>query len=122
MKTTLAGCPFVHSMHFKASDFDWSHAQPHDSKLDFYSIPSKPHKTRARCKVCGATVASYNSDTKCWSVWGAHMQRNADGAIEPSIWGIVKPTAHMFYGTRMLNVNDDLGKWEGYENRSSRIA
>lgn len=113
------GCPFVHTMHFKASDFTWTHPDPHEAKLDFYVIPSKPHKARARCNTCGVTVGSYNSDTKCWSVWGAHLRRSADGAIES--WDAVKPTAHIFYGTRMLDITDGLGKWEGYENRSTRL-
>lgn len=117
---SMLGCPFVHSMHYKGSDFAWSHAEPHDAQLDFFVIPSRPHKTRARCKSCGATVASYNSDTTCWSVWGAHLRRNANGAIDD--WDSVKPTAHIFYGTRMLDIDDDLGKWEGYENRSPRIG
>jgi len=116
----LSGCPFVHAMHFKGSDFTWSHAQPHEAQLDFYIIPSKPHKTRCRCKTCGATVASYNSDTRCWSVWGAQLKRDAAGKIEA--WELVKPSAHMFYGTRMLDIGDNLGKWEGYENRSTRLG
>ena len=110
----------MHTMHFKASNFEWSHPAPHEARLDFYAIPSKPHKTRCRCKVCGATVASYNSDTKCFSVWGAHLQRDAEGGIEA--WDLVRPTAHIFYGTRMLDINDQVGKWDGYENRSNRLS
>jgi hypothetical protein len=34
----------------------------------------------------------------------------------------VRATAHMFYDTRMLDVDDGLGKWDGYENKSTRIA
>lgn len=109
----------MHTIHVRETDFAWTHALG-DAALDFFAIPSKPHKTRCRCKTCGATVASYNSDTRCWSVWGAQLRRSAEGRIEG--WVAVKPTAHMFYGTRMLDVNDDLGKWEGYENRSPKIG
>jgi len=28
----------------------------------------------------------------------------------------------MFYGTKVIEVDDGLGKWEGYENKSKRIA
>ena len=115
-----AGCPFVLTMHFKRTDFTWGHAAPHEAQLDFYTIPNKPHKTRCRCKTCGATVASYNSDTQCWSVWGGQLRRGADGAID--FWDAVKPTAHQFYGTRLLDVPDTLGKWEGYENRSAKLG
>ncbi|KAI0685377.1 Mss4-like protein [Cytidiella melzeri] len=116
----LTGCPFVHTLHFAAVHFSWTFPEPHDAQLDFYRIPNKPHKTRCRCKTCGATVASYNTDTNCWSVWGAHLQRDINGRIED--WDLVQPTAHIFYATSMLNINDGLGKWEGYENRSARLS
>ncbi|KAF7785197.1 hypothetical protein Agabi119p4_1362 [Agaricus bisporus var. burnettii] len=33
----------------------------------------------------------------------------------------IKPTAHIFYKTRMLDVPDGLPKWDGYENQSNRL-
>ncbi|EGO05287.1 hypothetical protein SERLA73DRAFT_44695 [Serpula lacrymans var. lacrymans S7.3] len=112
--------PFVHSMHFEEKDFVWTHSEPHADHLDFYDNPLKPHKRRYRCKKCGVTVTSYNSKVNRFSVWGALLERNEEGKIKN--WDIAKPTAHMFYGTRMLDVGDDLGKWEGYENKSQRLA
>jgi len=53
-------------------------------------------------------------------VWGAQLERAEDGTVLN--WENVKPTAHIFYGTRMLEVNDTLGKWEGYEDTSERIV
>jgi hypothetical protein len=47
------------------------------------------------------------------------LDRNADGKIVG--WDIAKPTAHQFYGTRMLDVNDDLTKWEGYQSNSDNL-
>ncbi|KAI0343785.1 hypothetical protein BDW22DRAFT_1406914 [Trametopsis cervina] len=116
----LNGCPFVHTAHFEAENFSWNFSEPPDERLDRFAIPSRPHKTRVRCKNCGAGVASYNSTTNRWSVWGALLRRGSDGAIEG--WDIVRPTAHIFYGTRMLDIGDSLGKWEGYENRSVQLA
>jgi hypothetical protein len=29
-------------------------------------------------------------------------------------WDDLKPTGHIFYGTRQFNAIDDLPKWEGY--------
>ena len=37
-------------------------------------------------------------------------------------WDELRPTAHMFYGTRLLDIEDGLGKWEGYEGKSEKIA
>jgi hypothetical protein len=38
------------------------------------------------------------------------------------VWEIVKPDAHIFYGTRMLDINDEMGKWEGYKDVSKRLG
>ncbi|KZT02871.1 uncharacterized protein LAESUDRAFT_744846 [Laetiporus sulphureus 93-53] len=123
----LTGCPFVHTIHFDAASFSWTHlAEPvgvSDPRamdmLDSYVIPSRAHKTRFRCKTCGACVANRNGRTGRVSVWGAHLTRDEQGKILQ--WERVRPTAHIFYGTRMLDVTDGLGKWEGYEGRSERI-
>jgi hypothetical protein len=64
-------------------------------------------------------VGSYNIKTDNWSVWGVQLQREDDGVTKDL--ESVKPTAHIFYGTRLVDVNDDLGKWEGYENKSTRM-
>ncbi|RDX54518.1 hypothetical protein OH76DRAFT_972850 [Lentinus brumalis] len=115
----LSGCPFVHTIHFPASAFMWTHPAPHEDRLDSYVVAAKPWKTRWRCKSCGACVMSANSKTENCSVWGAHLARDETGKILD--WESVKPTAHIFYETRMLDVKDDLGKWTGYENSSTRL-
>lgn len=117
--TLPIGCPFVHTVHFDASAFRWTHAEPHYDYLHAYPIPDKPHKTRYRCKNCGACVASHNSTKDKWSIWGVHLERTSGGKIKD--WNVVKPTAHIFYGTRILDIEDSLGKWEGYEGDSGRI-
>lgn len=118
----ILGCPFVHTIHFEASAFSWTHSDPDsaESHLDKYTISNKPHKIRYRCKTCGATVASHNTIKNRWSVWGAQLERpGPEGRIKD--WDLVKPTAHIFYGTRMLDVNDSLSKWDGYEGLSNAI-
>jgi hypothetical protein len=107
--------PFIHTMHFEASAFTWTQT----SSLDSFSNLQKPHKKRWRCKNCGTNVSSYNSITNRWSVWGCGLERDGGGKIKN--WDIVKPTAHIFYGTRVLDVGDDLGKWEAYENTSAKL-
>ncbi|OSX62128.1 hypothetical protein POSPLADRAFT_1143555 [Postia placenta MAD-698-R-SB12] len=112
--------PFVHAIHVASSAFSWTHSEPHDAQLDTFVIPTKPWKTRYRCKNCGVCVAGRNSQTGNCSIWGATLERTKDGKIKA--WDVVKPTAHIFYGTRMVEVNDDLGKWEGFEGKSNRVA
>ena len=116
----MTGCPFVHTIHLKETDFAWSWQRAPNSNVDYYENPLKPYKRRFRCKQCGTPVASFNTRTAQYSVWGAVLERGPDGDILE--WERVKPTAHQFYGTRMLDVNDELGKWEGYEEKSARIG
>jgi hypothetical protein len=48
--------------------------------------------------------------------------RDGDGGGGKIIgWDLIKPTAHQFYGTRVIDVNDGLSKWEGYEGTSTQI-
>ncbi|OSX62117.1 hypothetical protein POSPLADRAFT_1143774 [Postia placenta MAD-698-R-SB12] len=118
--TIHSASPFVHAIHFESSAFAWTHSEPHDIRLDIFVIPTKPWKTRYRCKNCGVCVASRNSQTGNCSVWGATLERDEDDKVKA--WDVVKPTAHIFYGTRMVEVNDDLGKWEGFEGKSDMVA
>lgn len=111
------GCPFVHTIHFPASAFSWTHEQPHGNSLDSFTVPEKPWKTRWRCKRCGAVVASSNSKANKWSIWGAQLERGAEGRLSETL----KSTGHIFYETRMLDVDDALGKWVGYEDQSEQI-
>ncbi|GLB43532.1 putative glutathione-dependent formaldehyde-activating enzyme [Lyophyllum shimeji] len=94
--------------------------RPKEHVLDAFSPPEKPWKTRFRCKLCGVCVASRNVKATKWSIWGAQLERDGDGKLKR--WDALKPTAHIFYGTRMLDVDDKLGKWSGYENASQCLA
>ncbi|KII93939.1 hypothetical protein PLICRDRAFT_101089 [Plicaturopsis crispa FD-325 SS-3] len=117
----LTACPFVHTLHFSPGRvFKWTHPEPHDDRLDYFINPDKPWKRRARCKHCGSGVASYHAKEDRWSVWASQLEREQDGRIKHS--ELVKPTAHQFYGTRLLDITDGIGKWEGYEGRSKRIT
>lgn len=112
--------PFVHTIHFPESAFAWTHAQPHEDALQSFTIPQKPWKTRWRCRQCGGCVTSHNSKTKKRSVWGVHLERDEEGKIVG--WEDLKPTAHICYGTRILDINDSLLKWDGYQDRSIQIT
>ena len=111
---------FILTLHFAFANFTWTHADPNNDSLESYAIPIKPWKIRWRCKTCGCTVASYNSKLNKWSLWGVQLERDALGNIVG--WDSIKPTAHIFYESRMVNVNDELGKWSGYEGQSERLG
>ncbi|KAH9950781.1 Mss4-like protein [Amylocystis lapponica] len=118
----LSGCPFVHTVHVDAAVFRWTHDESEDGtpKLAFFALPEKPWITRWRCVRCGVCVAAEVPRLGLWTVWGAQLARDAAGRVEN--WDVVRPTVHIYYGTRMLDIDDTLGKWEGYEGKSERIA
>ena len=49
-----------------------------------------------------------------------HLERDKEGKIIG--WDDLQPTAHIFYGTRILDINDSLSKWDGYKDRSVQIT
>ena len=122
-ESSLTAClldsPFVHTIHFPESAFQWTHAEPHEDALQSFILPQKPWKTRWRCRLCGGCVTSYNSKTNRRSIWSVHLERDEEGMIIG--WDDLKPTAHIFYGTRILDINDNLSKWDGYSDRSTQI-
>ncbi|KAI0249540.1 Mss4-like protein [Lactifluus subvellereus] len=102
----LTGCPFIHTVHFPASAFSWTH----DAPVDTFVNPLRLWKIRTRrCHPCAEI-----------SVWGPHFARDGSGRI--LYWEEVRPTAHMFYGTRLIDTEDGLGKWEGCEGKSGSIT
>ncbi|KAK0481428.1 Mss4-like protein [Armillaria novae-zelandiae] len=111
---SIKAAAFSHTIHFPGSSFSWTH----NAAMDVYH--RKPGQDRYRCANCGTVVACHNAENNEWSVYGGQMERDEAGKIKQ--WELLKPTAHIFYDTRMLDVLDDLGKWDGYENSSNRIS
>lgn len=116
----FAAAAFIHTIHWEPSAFRWTHSDNPEEALQTYNVAIKPWKKRFRCKVCGCNVANQNTNTGKWSVWGGQLDRDENAKIKN--WDVVKPTAHWFYETRMLDINDDLSKWDGYENESNRLG
>ena len=55
-------------------------------------------------------------------MWPACFERNPEThqlLHQDEAW--LQPTCHMFYGTRVRNVSDDLPKWDGFEGKSERL-
>lgn len=119
MVNRAIGAPFIQTIHFPANAFKWTHEEPAFGFLDLYPVAAKPWKKRWRCKNCGVCVASFHERGNRWSVWGSNLDRNEDGKIKE--WEDLKPTVHIFYGTRLLDVNDGLPKWSGYKDQSERL-
>jgi hypothetical protein len=110
--------PFVHVLHFPWKSLTWTHSDPNTI---FSKSDTNSEWKQWRCKSCLGIIGSENPSPSQgrWSLKGALFHRNAQGLIQQ--WHLIKPTGHMFYDTRMLDVNDGLPKWEGYEGGSKRL-
>ncbi|KAJ7204433.1 Mss4-like protein [Mycena pura] len=117
---SATGSALIWTIHYPTAAFAWTQSEPHDAHLDSYVTGGKPWKTRYRCKTCGSCVASHNTKVGSWSVWGTQFERDENGETK-DLEG-VRPTAHIFYDTAIVNVDDGLGKWDGYEGKSTRLG
>ncbi|TFK99530.1 Mss4-like protein [Pterulicium gracile] len=116
----LHGAPFIHSIHFLAAQFQWTHAEPHEDYIEKYQVPEKPWKYRVRCKSCGVMVAGEHTKSNKFNVFVGGMERDQDGNVKKL--DEVKATAHIFYDTRLMDVNDGLPKWNGVLGQSTLLS
>ncbi|EKM77017.1 hypothetical protein AGABI1DRAFT_77800 [Agaricus bisporus var. burnettii JB137-S8] len=114
----MNGAAFVHGLHFPFSSFSWTHS---NSDAVAISQPTSSHPwVIYRCKTCHSYIGATNSNSKVWSLKSAHLKRDPTTNLIKD-FDKIKPTAHIFYKTRMLDVPDGLPKWDGYENQSNRL-
>ncbi|PWN30689.1 hypothetical protein BDZ90DRAFT_229695 [Jaminaea rosea] len=89
-------------------------------------------KWKQRCSTCGTPMGSWNEAKRRWSIWPSSLARSyqpegdgassPEGAIHPSILAAIRADHHQFYGPwRLMNINDDLPKWDGYKEQSQRV-
>lgn len=59
-----------------------------------------------------------------WTIWPSTLERtdpDGEGPIEGLL--LLAPNEHQFYGAwRMLDIQDGLPKWDGYADKSNRVA
>ncbi|KAJ7610823.1 Mss4-like protein [Roridomyces roridus] len=108
------GAVFVAAMHFSPSALTWTHTaenEPLEEKLTRVAL--------YRCKQCHCSPVTQIFASKNWVISPVHLERDADGNIID--WEDVKPTCHIWYGNRVLDVADSLPKWEGFPRTSTRL-
>ncbi|NNL84733.1 MAG: GFA family protein [Myxococcales bacterium] len=86
------------------------------SELRFYNSDQNVQERRAPCKVscrsCGTLLADEGRN-----MWLAFPTLFEFGA-PPRVPEAFKPTCHIFYGSRVVSVADDLPKWSGHKDVS----
>ncbi|KAJ7755007.1 Mss4-like protein [Mycena maculata] len=109
------GATFVSTMHYPPSAFSWTYGaeiEPLVENLGGFVL--------YRCQSCRSCAATQIADSGNWAIRGMQLERDENGKIIN--WEGVKPTGHIFYGTRVVDVADDLPKWEGHQGNSTKLA
>lgn len=111
---TLHGAPMqwaaiFHKHHVRISQgLDW---------IRFYNSETGSRDRRPPCKLhcvlCGTPIADEGRN-----MWLAFPALFNFGAAVPEAF---RPTCHIFYGPRSMDVMDDLPKWSGHRDKSSLL-
>ena len=88
--------------------------------LRFYSsgtdTPERILPCRIDCGRCGTPVA--DEGRRMWLAFPPLF----DFGEPPRVPEVFRPRCHIFYGARVLDIDDALPKWAGHENASTRLG
>ncbi|KAF7307245.1 GFA domain-containing protein [Mycena indigotica] len=112
------GAVFVATMHFSSAAFSWTY-NGEDVKPLVEDMGDLTLYRCEKCRSCAATRMGPVDSNDNWAIRGSHLERDEQGKIID--FESVKPTCHIFYDTRIVDIADDLPKWEGFANRSKRL-
>jgi len=88
--------------------------------LRFYSAaldrPERLPPCKVSCAVCGTPIA--DEGRRMWLAFPTLFEFGPAGEIPESF----QPTCHIFYGQRVVDVNDGLPKWSGHKHASEKIG
>jgi hypothetical protein len=116
-KNLLQGAPFTHGLRFPTTSFSWTH-----KSLEATFTIKAPNSPRSAhwCQTCHTFIGAANSTLNIWTLKSVHFNRDSTTDL---IQGFdkIKPTAHIFYDTRVLDIPEGLPKWDEHENKSNRL-
>lgn len=87
--------------------------------LRFYSAvldrPERVSPCKVSCALCGTPIA--DEGRRMWLAFPTLFDFGAKGQVPEAF----RPTCHIFYGQRVVDVDDGLPKWSGHKNASVEI-
>ena len=87
--------------------------------LRFFNSERQKHERILPCKVscsrCGTLIA--DEGRRMWLAFPSLF----DFGHVSKVPAPFKPTCHIFYSLRVVDINDDLPKWSGHKNYSDRL-
>jgi hypothetical protein len=112
----LHGAPMQWAAIFRKSDVRFTVGEEH---LRFYNSAFDLHERILPCKVscalCGTPIADDGR-----SMWLAFPSL-FDFGTPPRVPAPFKPTCHIFYSMRVMEIEDGLPKWSGHKNESAQL-
>ncbi len=112
----LHGAPMQWAAIFDKRDVHLTAGAEH---LRYYHSSSGRHEHRLPCKVscsrCDTLIA--DEGRRMWLAFPTLF----DFGTPPRVPPVFLPTCHIFYGSRMLDVRDELPKWSGHKDRSTLL-
>jgi hypothetical protein len=90
-----------------------------ENNLKFYNTNLKTTDRILPCKVGCRTCGSWIADDgrRMWLAFPSLFDFSAQGLVPEAF----KPSCHIFYAERVVNVDDTLPKWSGHKNKSTRL-
>jgi hypothetical protein len=86
-------------------------------QMTFYNserdCPERILPCKVSCARCGTPIADEGR-----RMWLAFPPLFEFGMAVPEAF---RPSCHIFYGSRMMDIHDDLPKWSGHKNHSDRL-
>jgi len=114
---TLHGAPMQWAAVFHKRDVRMTRGV---ENLRFYSAALERLGRELPCKVscalCGTPIA--DEGRRMWLAFPTLFEFAATDEIPEAF----RPTCHIFYGQRVVDVDDGLPKWSGHKNASERIG
>lgn len=87
--------------------------------LKFYNaeqnIDERVLPCKVSCRLCGTPIA--DEGRRMWLAFPSLF----DFGFPPKVPKVFMPTCHIFYGSRVVDIGDDLPKWSGHKNKSDRL-
>jgi len=112
----LHGAPMQWAAIFHKRDVRFTKGIEH---LRFFNSERLSHGRMLPCKVscgrCGTLIA--DEGRRMWLAFPSLF----DFAHATNVPASFKPTCHIFYSLRVMDIDDDLPKWSGHRHHSNRL-
>jgi hypothetical protein len=101
---------------FQKSEVTFTAGQEH---LTFYSSGLGRRQRVLPCKVacdqCGTLIA--DEGRRMWLMFPTLF----DFGLPPNVPAAFRPSCHIFYASRVMNIDDGLAKWSGHKDKSALL-